>query len=281
MRRFVTLWALAVVSTLGAVHGAFEDRPFSARSAGLGDAAVASAGGPDSAYENPAGLARTNHFGVSLGHTDLLGLSEMPRHTVSAVFPVGERTVWGTYGIDFGSRLYREREAALALGWAMDSTSAVGLAIKGQQLSVDRYGRAAAWQMDAGWWGRPLPLVGVGVVVRNATQSRLRGMPEKSPAVFLAGVQSDFWKGAPAFLAVRRDAGGAAEWRLGQEIFLRPTAVFRMGYRSAPARWGLGWGFVFSPWSLDYAFLTHPNLPDQHQFNFTWRGKARVPSDSP
>lgn len=281
MRRYALWWALGAVSTLGAVHGAFEDRPFSARSAGLGDAAVASAGGPDSAYENPAGLARTNQSGVSLGHTDLLGMSDMPRNTVSAVFPFPGRAAWGLYGVDFGSNVYREREAALAAGWSLDSTSAVGAAIKGQQLSVDRYGRASAWQIDVGWWGRPLPGVAAGVVVRNATQSRLRGLPEKSPAVFLAGVESDFWKGAPAFLAIRRDAGGSAEWRLGQEIFLRSTAVFRMGYRSAPARWGLGWGFVFSPWSLDYAFLTHPNLPDQHQFNFTWRGKARVRSDFP
>lgn len=280
MNRICAMGVLLVAGAPGMLRGAFEERPFSARSAALGEAAVASPGGGDAPYENPAGLASSDRFEVGLGHTDLLGMPEMPRNTVSAVAPGRGRVGWGMYGVDFGSSLYREREVGLAAGGSLDPSSALGVILKGQQMSVERYGRAAAWQMDVGWLGRPVPLLGLGFVVRNATQSRFRGLPDKSAAVFQAGARFDFWNGAPAFLALRRGADGSGDWRWGQEILIRSSAIFRMGYCSSPARWALGWGFAFSQWSMDYAFLTHPKLPDQHQFNLTWRGPRRLRSPS-
>lgn len=252
------------------LFSAFEEKPFSARSAALGESLVGSRLGLDAPHDNPGAMVFTDRSGVSLGHTQLYGDADLPTNALSGVFSTKRSGAFGFFVTDFGSALYREKEVGIAWGGRIGDRAGLGGTVKRQEVEIERYGRLAAYQMDVGLFGRPHPKVGAGVSVKNITQSHLGGTPESPPALLNAGVSVDAFARGSTSLAVVSESGGKVSWRAGQEAWLHPAFALRAGFETDPNRFALGMGFRFSVFALDYAFLTNPLLPDQHSFNFSY-----------
>ncbi len=264
-RRF--LWGVFFIS--GGARGAFEEKPFSARTAGMGGAMVAVLGETESAFYNPAGMRFSRGPSFASGHTRAMGFSELAHSSLSGVWPTEHWGDWGVFLTDFGSGLYREREAGLAFAAGVGPRAGVGAVIRGQELAVRRYGKYGAIQVDLGFAGRPNPKTGVGMAVRNITESPLRGISEAPRAVFSAGASREFWSGGLTSLAAVQEAGGRSSWRVGQEITPHPALALRAGYETDSGRFALGMGIRRGAVAVDYALVSHPTLPDQHHFGLT------------
>jgi hypothetical protein len=166
------------------LFAAFEEKPFSARSAALGESLVGSRLGLDAPHDNPGAMVFTDRSGVSLGHTQLYGDADLPTNALSGVFSTKRSGAFGFFVTDFGSALYREKEVGIAWGGRIGDRAGLGATVKRQEVEIERYGRLAAYQMDVGLFGRPHPKVGAGVSVKNITQSHLGGTPESPPGAF-------------------------------------------------------------------------------------------------
>jgi hypothetical protein len=257
------------------IHGApllavFEEKPFSARSAALGESVVGSSMGLDGPHENPGSMVFTNRSGLSMGHTSLYGDSDIPSNALAGVYVTQHRGAFGFFVTDVGSSLYREREAGLAWGGKVGDRAGVGVTVKRQDVDVERYGRLSAYQLDGGLFGRPHPKVEAGVCLKNLTQSSLGATPETPPAVLAAGMSIAALARGPTSVAVVSESGGSVSWRAGQEAWIHRSFALRAGFETEPNRFSLGMGFRFSVFSLDYGFMTHPLLPDQHLFNLSY-----------
>jgi hypothetical protein len=268
-RRLFLFGFLAMLFVLP-LFAAFEEKPFSARSAALGESLVGSVLGLDAPHDNPGALVFVDRSGVSLGHTQLYGDADLPSNALSGVFSTKRRGAFGFFVTDFGSELYREKEIGMAWGGRIGDRASLGATVKRQEVEIERYGRLSAYQVDVGLFGRPHPKVGAGVCVKNLTQSHLGGTPESPPALFNAGISLNAFARGPTSLAVVSESGGKVSWRAGQEAWFHPAFALRAGFETDPNRFGLGMGIRFSAFALDYAFLTHPLLSDQHSFNFSY-----------
>jgi hypothetical protein len=266
VRRFLW-WVFFSAFFCSPLFSAFEEKPSSARSAALAESSVGSSEGFDASRDNPGALDFAERSGISLGHTALFGDSDWPHNSLSGVVKTQRGGSVGFFLTDFGSSLYREREIGLSWGGRLGDRAGLGATLKRQDLEIERYGRLSAHQVDLGLFGRPLPVLGAGVAVKNITQSTLGGTPEGAPALLSAGISVTALAQGPTSLAVVSPSDGQVSWRVGQEAWLHPVFALRGGVESAPTRFTLGLGVRHSFFSLDYAFLTHPLLPDQHVFN--------------
>ena len=269
MKRVGCLGSLLILGGVS-LFAAFEEKPFSARAAALGNSLVGAPLGADAPHENPGALVFVERSGVSLGHTNLYGDADLPSNALSGVFSTKRRGAFGFFVTDFGSTLYREQEMGIAWGGRIRDRAGWGGTVKRQDVRIERYGRLEAYQVDLGVFGRPHPKVGAGVSVKNVTQSHLGGTPESPPALWSAGLSLESFAHGPTSLSVVSESGGKTSWRAGQEAWLHSSFALRAGFETDPNRFGLGMGFRFSVFALDYAFLTHPILPDQHSFNFSY-----------
>ncbi|MBL0059724.1 MAG: hypothetical protein IPP35_11620 [Elusimicrobia bacterium] len=271
--RFRSLWAGSVLFHVCVglrLFAAFEGKPFSARSAALGESLVGATVGLDAAHENPASLAFSERSGVSFAHARLFGENDLPMNSIGGVFRTEHRGGFGGFLTDFGSSLYREREMGLSWGGRLADRAGLGVTLKRQDLTMDRYGGFGAYQVDVGVFGRLLPVLSAGITVKNLTQSPLGGTPEAPPAIFSAGASLDLLARGSTSLAVVQESSGRVSWRAGQEAWLHPAFALRAGFETGPNRFALGMGFLRPLFALDYAFLTHSTLPDQHQFTFSF-----------
>ena len=181
LKRFVC--ALLLFSHFSPLFAAFEEKPFSARAAAMGESLVGAPLGLDAPHENPGAIDFTDKSGLSMGHAQLYGDADLPLNALSGVWATKRHGAFGCFLSDFGSSLYREQEAGISWGHRMGDRVGLGATLKRQEVRMERYGSLAAYQVDAGIFGHPLPKVGAGVSVKNLTQSRLGGTPESPPAL--------------------------------------------------------------------------------------------------
>ncbi|MBL8023720.1 MAG: hypothetical protein JNK54_05490 [Elusimicrobia bacterium] len=249
---------------------AFEEKPFSARSAALSGSLVGGTLGLDASHENPGALAFTERPGVTGGHSRLFGDEDLGLRTLSGAFGTPAQGAFGFFLSDFGSALYRERELGISWAARLADRASLGTTLKRQEVRMERYGTLGAFQLDVGLFGRPAPKVTAGVAVKNLTRSRWGGAVESPPSLFSAGCSVEVLAQGATSLAVVQESGGASSWRVGQEAWLHSTFAVRAGLETKPNRFSLGMGFRHPFFAVDYAFLTHPQLPDQHFFNLSY-----------
>lgn len=254
----------AVLLVVGFPCGAaFEEKSLHARAAGMGGAGAADGAGPEAWAENPAALATLDRPWVTLSHTRLLGQSDLPVGGAGMSFPLGRSAGAGVSLTQFGGPLYRERELSAAHAFRIAPHACVGLAATQYALQVGRYGRAAAWGVDAGVLGEPHPRVSLGMVVRGLNRPRLGG-GETLPARSRAGMSVKWLRAAWLSAELARTGGEPFSLRLGVEVFPVPGFCLRAGGGSRPGRYALGLGALSSFGRVDYAYQTHPVLGDQH-----------------
>lgn len=259
-------WVLALLIAAPA-GAAFEERPFSARAAAVGESLVALPGSVDGIYYNPALLAASSGARVSAGHTRLWGLEDLPQSTLAGALPSAYGH-WGAAVTEFGSALYREQEVALSWAVGVSSAAQAGVTVKNRRIEVERYGQDSALDLDLGVSGRPWPRVSVGASVKNLGGSRLFG--ETPPTVLAAGASSEI---APGFFvagAISTDGAGRSICRVGQETRLARPFLLRAGFQTGPNRFSIGFGLTWARWVLDYAFLTQGAEFEQSQVNVGW-----------
>jgi hypothetical protein len=252
----------------------FEERPLSARSAALGES-LAAAEGTESATVNPAALGFFKGMEFRAGQSRLLGLAEFPHRTALCAFSTSHRAAMAVTADILGTDLYREQSVGVGAGFSLGDLLALGAAVRRADVHISRYGSAGAWAFDAGILGRVRPNLSLGAAAINLNHPRLGNSDEGPLPLWRGGLA---WKPFPSLLTLVeavKTPGDPYSWRVGQEAAVGSVLFLRAGFETVPSRWGAGLGARVKGMGVDYGFLTHPYLPEEHRFDVSWRWEAR------
>jgi hypothetical protein len=257
-------------------RAAFEERPPSARAAALGEAMTAAGGGAEDWLYNPAALRGLSRAEAVSGYTRLLGEEGLPAGAVVLGVPTEKHGGWGVSFSQMGSAFYREREFSAGVAAFLSTGLAAGAAVTGSFLDMDRYGGASAWGLDAGVIARPHPRASLGFACKRLNHPRFPGARDGLPPSFRMGASFLPGRGARLSIDAVKPQDRSFSTRIGAELPMGKGFFLRAGGQTRPARYALGFGAAAPLFRLDYVFLTHPFLGDQHQVSmaFSW-GPAR------
>ena len=261
-------------------------------STGLAGAVVANTGGEWALFHNPAGLAEQRTSAVTVGHSELYGLSFLPYSYVGIIF-TGDRIP--NIGISFeqssvtvGDNIELSKEECIGITSAHyfqnDVNSKLGF---GYRLNVMNWklghsagvsgdgsdgislGSSTAFGIDIGFQAVLREKHRVGVEVQNINSPVIgKGISNQYlPRRMMIGMAYTPYKGFTTSLAMNRTVGMSMLIMGGVEYQISHSLVMRVGAQSKPSRLGGGFTIILGSLKVSYSVLSHHVLPITHQFS--------------
>ncbi|MGQ9630839.1 MAG: hypothetical protein ACUVXI_11095 [bacterium] len=285
MAKGIFLTVSIVLSFSSFAYGAFEDKESGARPLGMGGAFVAVSDDPTAVFQNPAGLPQLASPQIVLFYTKLFGLNDLPYYAMSYGHPLGEVGAVGTAWQGFGWEFYREDAFFLSYGYRWENDIALGgsakalwLRFRDPNYSADVLGIG----LDVGAHYTPVEALRIGLFGRNLNQPKLidrlplevRGGVALKPLLLSGESPSANWTVALDYNYLHVQEGYLWDYRnafnLGSELWIVEWLALRLGWQSNPIRYTAGAGVKCGDISLDYALLSHSQLPATHFASFTY-----------
>lgn len=249
---------------------------------------------------NPAGLSRLEGIEVVSGFYKPYGLSFYSSQIGILAVPVGRL---GTVAIGYqgsssdysGNSLTSESVYSISHGFYLQkdiiSTLSIGYTVNLYQLD---YGQSAGTSgdgsdgMDLGsgfGFGLDLGISGslherswIGLFAKNVNSPEMGSALSSSrlPRSLAVGFGYEPYYGLKTnFLIFQAIGGHKTQYRAGIEYRVMPWLIMRTGVNTEPNR--IGFGFGVNKWGLlmDYAFVSHPVLPETHQFSLGYTFKKK------
>jgi|UPI00039BB879 hypothetical protein len=255
-----------------------------------------------SIWANPAGLSRLSAISSGLSFCKPYSQSFSQYYLAGVAVPLNAR--WGTLALSYygsevnyaGSQLTSERalqfSQALFLQRDIISSLAVGYSLnvyfidygKSAGVSGDgsdgiELGNAIEWGLNLGLQASLHERIWVGLMVRNLNNpslgSALSAMP--LPKSLAVGVGYEPYDGLKTNLVLSQAIGDyPLQIRGGLEYTIYSWLKLRAGAISNPNQLAMGFGLQRWPLQFDYAFLSHPALPETHQFSLGFQLNPRA-----
>jgi len=267
---------------------------------GTGSSNMATAADAWSYLVNPAGLSRLEGIEVVSGFYKPYGLSFYSNQLGILAVPVGKL---GTVAVAYqgssseysGNSLTSESVFSISHGFYLQkdiiSTLSIGYTVNLYQID---YGQSAGpsgdgsdginlgsgygFGVDLGVQGSLHERSWVGLFAKNVNSPEM-GSPLSSsrlPRSLAVGFGYEPYYGLKTnFLIFQAIGGHKTQYRAGIEYRVVPWLIMRTGVNTEPNR--IGFGFGINKWGLlmDYAFVSHPVLPETHQFSLGYSFKKR------
>jgi hypothetical protein len=136
-------------------------------------------------------------------------------------------------------------------------------------LRIQDYGADATLGIDAGFVIRFSPLVEIGGAVGNLNAPSIGESPERLPQTITLGLTLHPISAASLCAAIYSDQFFSPEFRLGMEYSLLPEIMLRGGFCEEPSSYTAGFGFCYSRFVVEYAYLAHRDLGGSHAFGLS------------
>ncbi|MCK9483605.1 MAG: hypothetical protein M0R34_04510 [Candidatus Marinimicrobia bacterium] len=263
-----------------------------------GSSNIASIGSVWAQFSNPAGLSRLKAIELAGGLYKPYGLSYFSNQLAVAALPLGRL---GTIALGYqgssttysGNSLASETAVSLSHGFFLQkdiiSTLSIGYTLNLYQLD---YGQSAGvsgdgsdgidlgsgfgFGLDLGIQGSLHERTWVGLYVKNINSPEMGSAlsAQRLPRSLAIGLGYEPYYGlTTTFMVYQKIGTEKTQYRVGLEYRVMPWLVLRTGVNTEPNR--LGFGFGLEKWGVmvDYAFISHPLLPETHQFSlgYTFR----------
>ncbi|MEO8168985.1 MAG: hypothetical protein ABI623_12105 [bacterium] len=250
---------------------AFERMNLGSRSAAMGNSLVALPSNEWSAFVNPAGLGTIQERTVSLFYVPQpFEVKELSHGAATYVEP----TSFGTFALS-GSRLGFElyNETRVGLSYSNEFAAAVkgGLTVNYYSVSIQNYGSAGTFGIDAGLLIDISDQVRWGFAAFNLNAATIGVAKEKLPQVFSTGTTFAPVGEAVIAASIVKDVRFPLELHMGVEYSLLEMIALRAGTTSDPNTLNAGIGIKYSFAQFDYAFSSHNELGMTHQFSLSLR----------
>lgn len=258
------------------------------RSSAIGGGYAGIADDPGAAFFNPAGLAMIEGIEASLSYQRPYGLSFFDDFAGSIALPLNR---YGTTALSVqnfsvsyqGYDLSAERVVALSYGVTLhrDIHSAMAMGATAKWLywklgdsvpdasgSPVSLGSASTFGLDVGVQASLWQRTRVGAALINVNSPTLGDpTPHDLPQIFRAGISYEPLATIATVIGAERILGEPVEFSAGSEAWIFPELALRVGITSDPNRLTAGFGIRIRQFLLDYAYLTHPQLPGTHQIS--------------
>ena len=257
------------------VLASFEDIGLNARQQAMGGTAAAYVNSADAVFLNCSGLAMTSAPHFSMFYANPFGLKSITHASLSVVLPHKS----GFYGLameTFGNNVYQENQYMISYARSWRSKVHYGAAMRLMHLDISKYGTDTAVGLDLGFMTALSPRFQWGFYAHNLNRPVISTQDQAIPQIFCSGISVLPVDNARMNVDLYKDSKFPAELRFGFEYTFLDRLALRSGFSTEPARFTAGFGIAFSLLQLDYAFQTHNDLGNTHQFSMSVFLKKRT-----
>ncbi len=282
---FFTLYALCsmlfftmLYALRSPLYAAFEQKPPSARTVGLGGAFVGFSNDTNAIDYNPAGLRLIPAFQLSSTYTNIYGVEGLGYTNVKFALPVKGYGDIGFLYSDFGPSEYKESVFIFSHGFGLAEGIMFGYNLKSMGIKIKEYGSDSAFGLDVGALARVSDDFALGVSAKNINEPEISKGHEKLTEEFLTGI---FYRPLPGLnfaLDFEKIIDKPVAVHIGTEFRLTDFFVFRTGLQTNPSKFALGFGANFKKIYLDYGYSSHATLDSMHvvSISMKWGGEKEA-----
>ena len=254
-------------------NASFEDKPLAARPAAMGGAYAALSNDSNAAFFNPAGLNMFSATTLSFSQVSLYNESDLKYSGLGLSVPTLAAGSFGFNYASFGASYYKENEIIFTHSFMLAPGAYFGYNIRQQKLAISGAGSAAAMSLDAGAIGSISPALSIGIYSRGINRPTLAG--EDTYRELAGGVCYRPFRGMLASLDWTIPADRTDDiMKLGVEMNVLPSFCVRFGAQPSLQRASFGFGLMLKYLDIDYAFVTHETLDNEHLFSVAQIGRA-------
>lgn len=266
-----------------------------------GSSNIASIGTAWSALVNPAGLTRLSNIEIVSGFYKPYGLSFYSNELAIASMSVGK---FGSVALSYqgsstnysGNSLTSETAVSLSHGFYLQndiiSTLAIGYSVNFYQLDYGKsagvsgdgsdgmnLGKGFGVGVDIGIQGSLHQRSWIGLFVKNVNSPEMGSSlsSQRLPRSLGVGFGYEPYYGLTTSFMVFQpiDDNDDTQYRAGLEYRIAPWIILRTGVNTQPTRLGIGFGIEKWGILIDYAYVSHPILPETHQFSLGYCFKKK------
>jgi len=218
-----------------------------------------------SLFNNPAGLSETIKREIGIYYSPApFGFSEM----ANAFGAYSEPFDWGAAALGamtYGFKLYKETKLSAGVSYKYSENILFGSSINFHNVSIERYGSASAFYLNAGAIVYITSAMRTGFFIQNINNATFNNYKDQIPVIINTGLGYDF-ENASISVSAEKDIRYKFSLSAGIAYFLTDNFTLRGGFGNEPNRYSGGLGIKYSFISFDYAVFHHPELGLTHQF---------------
>ncbi len=218
-----------------------------------------------SLFNNPAGLSQLNWREIGVYYSPApFGFSELANGFIAynEPLPFGSAAAGAmTYGFE----LYRETRVTAALSYNYLNRFFAGLSLNYHSVSIENYGGADCFYIDAGGLLYITNYLRWGFSVHNINHTSYRNYEDQIPVILNSGASYDITNKFTINAAIEKDIRYNASVMVGVDYDLIKYFSIRTGFSNEPSRFTAGIGIHYRFLNLDYAVFMHNDLGLTHQ----------------
>jgi hypothetical protein len=220
------------------------------------------------AYQRPYGLSFFDDFAGAIAlPLDRYGTIALSAQNFSVNYQGNDLSAERVIGISYGATLHRDIHSSIALGatakwlyWKL------GDSVPDPSGTSTILGSSSTFGLDVGVQASLWQRTRVGAALVNLNNPTMGNpTPHDLPQIFRAGICYEPLETVSTVIGTERILGHDVEFSIGSEAWIFPELALRLGVTSDPNRFTAGFGIRVRQLQLDYAYLTHPELPGTHQ----------------
>jgi len=292
----VLIGFILILSLVGNAQVFTQVNEISASISATGSANMATADDAWALFTNPAGLSRLRAPELVTGFSRPYSQSFFTSQNAVAAFPFKK---YGTVAIGYqnssstysGKSLSTESAYTVSHAFYLQkdilSTLAIGYALNIYQVD---YGRSAGLSgdgsdgvnlgnglcigLDLGISGSLHERSWVGLFVKNLNSPEMGNSitSMRLPRSLAVGFGYEPYYGLKTdFLIFQAIGNQKTQYRAGIEYQVVPWLILRTGINTEPNRIGFGFGITKFNFTINYAYVSHPVLPETHQFSIGFK----------
>jgi hypothetical protein len=270
VRKLFYLLILAGIPLSGAKAGN-DEQPSGARRIALGGAFMGLGGDFWSLSGNPAALAGLEGPTAGIYLERRFMLSQLNHGAFGFAMPFQTKHYFGLDASGFGFASYSENRVGLAYATTFAEKFSLGVKANYSRTSIENYGGAGAFHIDAGFHAKVTKTFSAGFRVFNANQAWLNKIAgERMPTIYTFGMAWQPSEKALMVVDVEKNVNYPISVRGGVEYAFNKYLRARVGMSSAPVSFTAGLGVEVKKLKIDFASSYHQQLGFTPHLSLTW-----------
>ncbi|MBT3207662.1 MAG: hypothetical protein HN704_16315 [Bacteroidetes bacterium] len=257
MKKKLILLKLFIILLISTSFAANDNYPIGARQAAMSNASVCLS---DiwSVHHNQAGLTKLKKISLGFHHENKFFNNDFGLQSFALALP----TKSGVFAFNlsyFGFTEYNESKIALSYAKSFGEKFSVGIQFDYFNTFInDNFDNQGTMVIEAGIISEPVENLIIGAHIFNPTKSQIsKSTEEKVPTIFKIGVAYKFYEKTTICIETEKDIDFSSVFKIGIEYLIVKNVLLRTGFRTNPANFSFGIGYLFRKFSADIAFSRH------------------------
>lgn len=245
----------------GSAYAGGEEQPTGARRIGLGGAFTAVGGDFWGIFANPAGISGMQSMAAGVHIEQRYLLSGLNYGAIGFATPFKEKHYAGLDVSGFGFNKYRESRVGLTYATTIFERLSLGAKFNYSITSIENYGNAGSFFVDAGLIGKVSDELSIGFKVFNANQAAIhKETNERIPTILSFGAAYQPSDKVLVVADLEKHVNYPLSFRGGFEYAFVEKFRARVGVSTAPVSFNAGLGFNSDKIDIDFAMSWHEQL---------------------